>query len=300
MPRRDTARKSSHFLAFPLYTNENLRQVVNDFQKELLKDKVVVKGLDKTIVVDPWRLHITVGLVGLEEDVGASGPSRHTVESALKLLESLRPEIDNILDGGKLKIDLDKLDITQAAHGGFRDEKFAHVLFVGPSKRNEPLQNVMNLVYDTFKSQGYITQSRSSKPYERRPFSYSGVLKSRACRHFKMIPPSPSQGEWGTTARRIQLGTFELGEIQLWKTGSHWENNKYFSHGGISWAKNEPSKLQKGEKAEGLTQSKINVGARGGSLLGVGTSQNRTLRVTPAEWEDKPTTKSSALLSSAT
>ncbi|KAG8724085.1 hypothetical protein FRC09_000427 [Ceratobasidium sp. 395] len=163
MSRRDITRKSSHFLAFPLHTNENLRRVVNDFQTELLSDKVAVKGLDKTIVVNPWRLHITVGVVGLEEDVGASEGPRYTVESALKLLESLHPSIDKILGGGQLEVDLDKLDVTQVASGGPRDEKFAHVLFVGPHKRNETLQNVMDLVYDTFKNQGYITESRSSK-----------------------------------------------------------------------------------------------------------------------------------------
>ncbi|KAG8755009.1 hypothetical protein FRC12_011027 [Ceratobasidium sp. 428] len=287
MSRRDITRKSSHFLAFPLYTNENLRRVVNDFQTELLSDKVAVKGLDKTIVVNPWRLHITVGVVGLEEDVGASEGPRYTVESALKLLESLHPSIDKILGGGQLEVDLDKLDVTQVASGGPRDEKFAHVLFVGPHKRNETLQNVMDLVYDTFKNQGYITESRSSKihctilntryrqPRERRPFSYSGVLKSQACKHFKMMRLSPSQGEQATTARRVQLGAFELGEIQLWKMGSHWENDKYFSHGGISWAKNKPNKIQKGGKCQGLTQSEIVVETKNGPLLGAGTNQNR-------------------------
>lgn len=55
------------------------------------------------------------------------------MENALVLVNSLKPQINRILEGqSKLCIPLDKLDVTRIeypSHGGV----FAHVLYVGPA-----------------------------------------------------------------------------------------------------------------------------------------------------------------------
>ncbi|QRV96821.1 hypothetical protein RhiJN_24839 [Ceratobasidium sp. AG-Ba] len=157
--------KSSHFIAFPLYTNQDLREVIGEFQRELLNDRTQISGLDQSIIVDPWRLHITIGVIGLEEQENDEAiKGAHTLECAITLLEALKPKILECLAAGPLEVAFDKLDITQTEMGP-QGERLAHVLFVGPSQvqPDNPLRLVMDLVYNEFKSQGYITERRSSK-----------------------------------------------------------------------------------------------------------------------------------------
>lgn len=111
-------------LALPLHTHSTLRTRVANFQNGLLAANPPIAGLDRSIAVDPRRLHLTLGVMALSTD----GP--HTVESALTLLQSLQPSIAVLLQGrNSVMVRLDSLDILKPD----RNRSNAHVLFLGPS-----------------------------------------------------------------------------------------------------------------------------------------------------------------------
>ena len=119
-----THRLFNKVLALPLHTHSSLRTSVANFQNALLVASPPIAGLDRSIVIDPRRLHLTLGIMALRTD----GP--HTVESALSLLQSLRPSIAVLLQGrNSVKVRLDSLDILKPD----RNRSNAHVLFLGPS-----------------------------------------------------------------------------------------------------------------------------------------------------------------------
>ncbi|KAF8147870.1 hypothetical protein B0H34DRAFT_738528 [Crassisporium funariophilum] len=156
--------------------------------------------------------------------------AKKTVSTALALLRSLQPAISLILDGEKgVKVPLDVLDVlkterirrrhdvppaSDGAGGGAasgasegsgereeREEKVgAGVLFVGPaaaSSRGEEdvgkLMRVCDLIHQTFKDAGYVTDIRPLKLHctvlnashrksrFRGPFAYSDILRTGAC-----------------------------------------------------------------------------------------------------------------------
>ena len=111
-------------LALPLHTHSTLRTRVANFQNGLLAANPPITGIDRSIVIDPRRLHLTLGVMALSTD----GP--HTVASALSLLQSLQPAIAVLLQGrNSVKVRLDSLDILKPD----RNRSNAHVLFLGPS-----------------------------------------------------------------------------------------------------------------------------------------------------------------------
>ncbi|CAE6349150.1 unnamed protein product, partial [Rhizoctonia solani] len=128
---RSSPLPSSHFLAFPLDTNSYVTRMVGNFQQGLINDKSSIKGFHETIVMDPPRLHITVGEVGLEDESETDDPGRprRTVSSALALLNSLQPQVSEIIGREKkLEIELDALGVMH-----LQDSEYAHVLYMGPS-----------------------------------------------------------------------------------------------------------------------------------------------------------------------
>jgi activating signal cointegrator complex subunit 1 len=60
----------------------------------------------------------------------SSPPSKPTVATALSLLQSLKPQIMEILGQEKLRVTLDRMDIMRS---GRDDSENAHVMWVGPS-----------------------------------------------------------------------------------------------------------------------------------------------------------------------
>ena len=111
-------------LALPLKTHSVLRTRVATFQNDLLNATPPIAGLDRSIAIDPRRLHLTLGVMAL------GGDQSKTLETALDLLRSLQPSIAVLLQGrNSVKVRLDSLDILKPD----RDYKNAHVLFSGPS-----------------------------------------------------------------------------------------------------------------------------------------------------------------------
>ena len=87
----------------------------------------LVEGLDSSIIIDPRRLHMTLGVMALEQDDDSVDPteapetteaqdhlSKKTVSSALYLLNSLKPRISEILQCDKgVKVPLEIMDVLK-------------------------------------------------------------------------------------------------------------------------------------------------------------------------------------------
>lgn len=114
-----------------------MRSKVASFQRSLFdKDgKALVRGLDRTIVIDPRRLHLTLGVMALDDD--AKSPS-----DALKILNSVQPDIRNLLQEHKtVKVKFEILDVlkTERHNDG---EISAHVLYLGVNGADEDSQRL--------------------------------------------------------------------------------------------------------------------------------------------------------------
>ena len=108
----------------------------------------LVEGLDSSILIDPRRLHMTLGVMALEQDDDSvditKAPEtttaqlrfpKKTVSSALYLLNSLKPRISEILQFGKgVKVPLEIMHVLKTekmrlntkgnqGEGGYRKEE---------------------------------------------------------------------------------------------------------------------------------------------------------------------------------
>ncbi|KAF9261703.1 hypothetical protein L218DRAFT_961190 [Marasmius fiardii PR-910] len=204
--------RPTHFLSLPLGQYPQLRRNVGDFQSALLQlqnTSSAVKGLDPSIIVNPRRLHLTLGVMSLTKPGDESEETPKTIESALKLLQSLQPQLS---DEGPLHIPLKRL-------GAFESKKGARVLWVSPieqaidgetpeeKENREKLQRVCDLVYRTFNAAGYITDQRPLKLHctmintsHRKPsskrhvlFSFDDILSSAPLQSIKMCPTADQE-----------------------------------------------------------------------------------------------------------
>lgn len=113
-----------------------LQESVKSFTNGLLRCKPALPGVNSGIVIAPRRLHLTLGVMTLEDPLAASGK---TLENALALLSTLRPRIMEILDGHGLCIPLTEMNIMNPYRG---DVDNAHVLWFGPSLDTEDAQRL--------------------------------------------------------------------------------------------------------------------------------------------------------------
>jgi len=135
----------THFLSLPIGHHVSLQQSISSFTSGLLETTPSLPGLDRTVVVPPRRLHLTLGVMSLEEDPSsltfdsqATDPKK-TVAEALALLCSLRSQISDILRGARLSVPLQLMNIMPPDRG---DPDKAHVLWIGPSFENEATQRL--------------------------------------------------------------------------------------------------------------------------------------------------------------
>lgn len=115
-----------------------MRSKVASFQRSLFdKDgKALVRGLDRTIVIDPRRLHLTLGVMALDDS------DTKSLSNALNLLESVQPDIRNLLQEHKtVKVKFEILDVlkTEKRNDG---EISAHVLYLGVNEADEDSQRL--------------------------------------------------------------------------------------------------------------------------------------------------------------
>ncbi|KAM6493689.1 hypothetical protein JOM56_010050, partial [Amanita muscaria] len=99
---------------------------VHSFQHGLLNGSTTITGLDPSIIIDPERLHLTLGRWWQQRRVNTM-----TVQAALDLLHTLRPSISEILNGSPpVKVRLDTMDVLKLSN--VEGHLNAHVLFLGP------------------------------------------------------------------------------------------------------------------------------------------------------------------------
>ena len=120
-------------------TDPTLRARLTAFGDALLAASPPIAGLDRSIVIDPRRVHLTLGVMRLEkEDAAASAsskdanadPPKKTTSTALALLRSLQPQIAAL---GPARVDLERLGVLKTQKGG----REANVLWVGPREADE-------------------------------------------------------------------------------------------------------------------------------------------------------------------
>jgi len=225
----------THFLSLPIGHHVSLQQSISSFTSGLLETTPSLPGLDRTVVVPPRRLHLTLGVMSLEEDPSsltfdsqATDPKK-TVAEALALLCSLRSQISDILRGARLSVPLQLMNIMPPDRG---DPDKAHVLWIGPSFENEAtqrLREVGEMVNKTFVEAGFIRDRRPLKLHctilnttyrrprgrgPRQPFSYGSLLASTAAQAIVQGETDPRRPV------RVDFGTWDVEEIEICKMGS--------------------------------------------------------------------------------
>ncbi|KAI5827883.1 hypothetical protein K523DRAFT_353948 [Schizophyllum commune Tattone D] len=245
-PAKEQAPRPTHFLSLSLATDPTLRARLIAFGDALLAASPPVAGLDKSIIIDPRRVHLTLGVMRLEEeeDSAPTGtahadteaqaigdppssppPPKKTISSALALLRSLAPQLAAL---GPARVDLERLGVLKTQKGG----REANVLWVGPREADESegregaadskggeaaesasegtekssLYAIADLVHQTFRREGYVTDTRPlklhvtllntthrKKPRRRLAFSYTDVLQSEAVKLLGAVLPGPAK-----------------------------------------------------------------------------------------------------------
>jgi activating signal cointegrator complex subunit 1 len=155
-PNNSKARPT-HFLALPIGHHGELRNAVSALTSSWLAHDPPIEGLDPTIVINPRRLHLTLGVMTL----ASSQPSQSNhdrdrdrettidLAGATTLLDSLAPRIRAVLANDPLRIPLGRLAIMQP------DPARAHVLYVDPDVRS-PDGRRLRAVCGTFNSPPFL------------------------------------------------------------------------------------------------------------------------------------------------
>jgi len=250
----------THFISLPIGHHISLQKCVSTFTNGLLEVTPALPGLDQSIVIPPRRLHLTLGVMSLEDSDdsniafdGQASDSRKTISAALSLLTSLRPRISELLCGSPLKVPLHMMNIMPPDGG---DPAKAHVLWFGPPHENEDaklLQKVGEMVNKTFVDAGFITELRPLKLHctilnttyrkprargPRQPFSYRSLLASAAAQAV-LLEPDAEPG-WQQPVN-VDFGTWHVDEIQICKMGSYGPEGEYETCGGLLVSGPQPS-----------------------------------------------------------
>ncbi|KAL1686243.1 hypothetical protein GGG16DRAFT_64647, partial [Schizophyllum commune] len=221
-----------------------LRARLTAFGDALLAASPPIAGLDRSIVIDPRRVHLTLGVMRLEkEDAAATAcgdppPPRRTVSAALALLRSLAPQLAAL---GPARVDLERLGVLKTQKGG----REANVLWVGPREADDSLYAIADLVHQTFRREGYVTETRPlklhvtllntthrKKPRRRLAFSYTDVLQSEAVKLLGAVLPGPAKAG---DAEVSLVFVPEMHAVHLCEMGSHGPDNEYVSIGCVKF-----------------------------------------------------------------
>jgi activating signal cointegrator complex subunit 1 len=109
------------------------------FNSALLASDPPIQGLHPSIIVPPRRLHLTLGVMSLDqsilsqEETGSPSIEPPTLERASSLLASLQPSILQLLGDRPLQVGLEQMDILKPEKG---KPGSGHVLFVGPDLKS--------------------------------------------------------------------------------------------------------------------------------------------------------------------
>jgi len=247
----------THFISLPIGHQISLQKSISSFTSRLLDTTPALPGLDRTIVIPPRRLHLTLGVMSLDDAEGSNigfdsrgtDSRKKTLSQALSLLTSLESRISEMLCGAQLTVPLQMMDIMPPDGG---DPDKAHVLWLGPSHRNEEarrLRQVGEMVNKAFVEAGFITERRPLKLHctilntthrqprtrgPRQPFSYRRLLESPAAQAVLLEQPGLRQPV------KVNFGTWHVDEIQICKMGSYGPEGEYESCGGLVLSQPQP------------------------------------------------------------
>ncbi|KAK6996891.1 AKAP7 2'5' RNA ligase-like domain-containing protein [Favolaschia claudopus] len=291
-PKAPRATKSdiprpTHFLSFPLVYippllprgirnsmqvqssqghHPTLRSRIRDFHSKILSsspdgDAPVIEGIDQSILVDPRRLHLTIGVMALSSTSTESSPAPsslisddsnsnsrvRTVSDAIALLQTLAPDINAISDEA-LRLPLDKMGVLKT------QRQQAGVLYVGPSdtvtEEKDKVLRVFDLVAQRFRQEGFILEpsrpavlhctliNASHRKPRRIPraFSYHEIFQQALSERPSSSDPNSSHQlsvQDNLKSIPVDFGTWAISEIQLCKMGSHGPENEYVSVASI-------------------------------------------------------------------
>ncbi|KAG1883931.1 kinase A anchor protein [Suillus subluteus] len=233
---RNSKLRPTHFISLPIGHHVQLQESVKSFTDGLLNCKPALPGVDRGIVIAPRRLHLTLGVMTLENSPASSG---RTLADAQALLRTLRARVMELLDGHSLCIPLTEMNIMNPDRGNADN---AHVLWLGPSLNTEDaqrLKSVSEFVNKAFSDAGFVQDRRPlklhctilntshRKPY-RQPFSYNAILTSPFIREFVRTPHDFRDSV------KVDFGTWNVDEIQICKMGSYGPEGEYVSCGCCS------------------------------------------------------------------
>ncbi len=132
--------RPTHFLALPIGHHPELRNAMSALTSSWLAHEPPIEGLDRSIIVHPRRLHLTLGVMALTTTTSRPDPNceqsqqgqeqQHDLTSAAALLASLAPRIHALLARSPLRVPLGRLATMQ------QDPERAHVLYVEPDLRS--------------------------------------------------------------------------------------------------------------------------------------------------------------------
>ncbi|KAJ7750926.1 AKAP7 2'5' RNA ligase-like domain-containing protein [Mycena maculata] len=259
--------RPTHFLCLPLGQHPELRERIRAFHQKVLPsvstaETTVIEGLDKSILVDPRRLHFTIGVMTLssddklKSDVGDL-PEARTLPEAIALLQALGPEINEIARE-PVVLSLDKMGVLKT------QRQQAGVLYIGPGDESNEntikVNRIFDLVGQRFRQEGFIEGSArpsvlhctlinaSHRKPRRVPrtFSYreifdhaSVVANSSETSGVSLVHsgevsrPAASLGAQTNRTVRVDFGEWAVSEIQLCKMGSHGPENEYMSYASL-------------------------------------------------------------------
>jgi activating signal cointegrator complex subunit 1 len=119
--------RPTHFLALPIGHHAGLRSAVQGLTTSWLAHDPPIDGLDPSIVVQPRRLHLTLGVMNLASNHDKGGEEKtHDLAGATRLLAELTPRIRAALERAPLRVQLGRLAVMQP------DPTRAHVLYAEP------------------------------------------------------------------------------------------------------------------------------------------------------------------------
>ncbi|KAJ6483948.1 kinase A anchor protein [Mycena sanguinolenta] len=256
---KQNSARPTHFLSLPLGHHPVLRDRIREFHETIMPrgDSTVIEGLDRSILVDPRRLHLTIGVMALSAEnitpntsaAAAPTSSGRTVSDAITLLQSLGPDIDSITRE-PLQLTLGKMGVLKT------QRQQAGVLYVGPGEEvNEDtakVTRIFELVAQRFRQEGFIEEAArpavlhctlinaSHRKPRRIPrtFSYREIFDRASGDVNSSETPLAQPSAPLDRSIGVDFGTWAVSEIQLCKMGSHGPENEYISLASVPVGRN--------------------------------------------------------------
>ncbi|QRV78957.1 hypothetical protein RhiJN_06972 [Ceratobasidium sp. AG-Ba] len=241
-------------LSVPLDHLKDFTFQVGQMGNSLLSCSPPITGLDPSIVISPARLHLTLGVMALDDGPEVTSaqisnnnqghqdsPGRKTVQEALSLLQQLKPDVQRFMNNKPLQLTLDELAVMRRSPEGEAD-----VMYLGPSnilqKTEEHLNSVrlVQMIHERFRDAHFITDRRPLKLHC--TVVNTSQRRSGNRRGPRGVPFSIHEIEQAIAHAPGIVGdllssppTLTVRELKICRMGSHDAEGRYVRVGGIEW-----------------------------------------------------------------